>query len=296
VSSSTSAACLVAPGSSERMLAKAREIDAGEIVIDLEDAVVPERKDEARELALAALAAGGFTAPAVSVRVNAPGTPWAHLDLIALGSAERRPDSVVIPKVQSAGDLAFVARLLDGTERATGREHPLPVQALVETASGVRALDQIAAATPRLVAIIVGYADLAVSLGRSPQGAADLDRWIAVQDAVLASARAAGLRAVDGPYLAIDDRDGLRASANRGAELGFDAKWAIHPAQLEIIAGAFIPGDEEVARAEAVLAALASASSAHGAISLNGEMLDEPVRLAALRTLARAGRGPERAR
>jgi len=296
VSSSTSAACLVVPGSSERMLAKAREIDAGEIVIDLEDAVVPERKDEARELALAALAAGGFRAPAVAVRVNAPGTPWAHLDLIALGTAERRPDSVVIPKAQSAGDLAFVARLLDGVEQAAGRRHPLPVQALVETAGGLRALDHIAAATARLVAIIVGYADLAVSLGRSPQGAADLDRWIAVQDAVLATARAAGLRAVDGPYLAIDDHDGLRASATRGAELGFDAKWAIHPVQLEIIAGAFIPDPQEVARAEAVLAALAGAGGAHGAVSLNGEMLDEPVRLAALRTLARAGRGAEPAR
>ena len=296
MSSSTSAACLVVPASSERMLAKAREIDAGEIVIDLEDAVVPERKDEARALALAALSTGGFRAAAIAVRANAPGTPWAHLDLITLGSAERRPDSVVIPKVQGAGDLAFVARLLDGVEHAAGRTQPLPVQALVESAAGLRALDQIAAATPRLTAIIVGYADLAVSLGRSPRGAADLDRWIAVQDAVVASARAAGLRAVDGPYLRIDDHDGLRASATRGAELGFDAKWAIHPAQIEILAGAFVPGPDEVARAEAVLAALAGAGGAHGAVSLNGEMLDEPVRLAALRTLHRAGRGPEPAR
>jgi citrate lyase subunit beta/citryl-CoA lyase len=223
--------------------------------------------------------------------VNAPGTPWAHEDLIAIGGADARPQSVVVPKVQGAGDLAFVDRLLDGVEAAAGHAEPLRVQALVETAKGLRALDEIASASLRLDAIVLGYADLGASLGRSRLGAADLDRWLAVQDAVLAAARAAGVQAIDGPQLAIDDEAGLEAAAVRAADLGFDGKWAIHPSQIAPLVAAFTPSPDEVARAEAVLAALdAAADSARGAVSLDGEMLDEAVRVAALGTLARAGR------
>jgi citrate lyase subunit beta / citryl-CoA lyase len=258
------------------MLEKARGIDVDEVVIDLEDAVVPDRKAEARADAVAALD-GGLVA---SVRVNAPGTPWAHDDLVALARAERPPRSVVVPKVHSAGDLAVVDRVLDGTA--------LRVQALIESAKALRALDEIAAASPRLDALILGYADLGVSLGRSRS--APPDRWLAVQDAVLTAARAAGLQAIDGPLLTIDDLDALRGSAAWAAELGFDGKWAIHPSQIAPITAAFTPTGEEVARARAVLAALAEAAAdGRGAVSLDGEMLDEPVRLAAERVVARAG-------
>jgi citrate lyase subunit beta/citryl-CoA lyase len=281
---------LVVPGSSERMLAKARGIDADEIVIDLEDAVVPERKSEALTDALSVLEAGGFTAPSVAVRVNAARTPWAHHELIALAAVSPVPQSVVVPKVESAGDLEFVDRLLDGAERAAGRTTPLRVQALIETATGIANLQDIVTATSRLDALVLGYADLAVSLGRSRAGAARLDSWLAAQDAVLVAARSAGLRAIDGPFLAIDDGDGLLAAATRAAELGFDGKWAIHPSQLEPLVHAFTPSPDEVAHAQSVLDALKSAAAGGaGALSLNGEMIDEPVRLAAQRTLARAG-------
>jgi citrate lyase subunit beta/citryl-CoA lyase len=283
-------ASLVVPAGEPRRLAKARAIAVDEVVLDLEDAVRPEHKDEARAAALEALAAGGFAAGAVSVRVNAPGSAWAHADLIALGAAERPPASVVVPKVESAGDLAFVDRLLDGVERAAGRETPLRVQALVETARGLRAVDEIAAGSPRLDAIVLGYADLAASLGRTRAGASDLDRWLAVQDRVLTAARAAGVQAIDGPFLSIDDPNGLRAASERAAALGFDGKWAIHPAQLEAVEDAFTPAAEEVERARSVVAALEAAG--RGAVALDGEMLDEAVRLAAARTLARAGEGP----
>jgi citrate lyase subunit beta/citryl-CoA lyase len=275
------------------MLEKARGVDADEVVIDLEDAVVPERKSEALLEVLDALAhEGGFAAGTLAVRVNAPGTPWAHEDLATLGGAQQRPDSVVVPKVEGAGDLAFVDRLLEGVERAVGHAQPLRVQALVETARGVRALDEIAGCSARLDAIVLGYADLGASLGRSRAGAADLDLWLAVQDALLVAARAAGLQAIDGPFLAIDDEAGLQAAAARAADLGFDGKWAIHPAQLDTLTAAFTPTEEDVAHAEGVLAALreAEAGTAAGAVALDGEMLDEAVRLAALRTLARAGR------
>jgi citrate lyase subunit beta/citryl-CoA lyase len=282
---------LVVPGSSERMLAKARDLDVDELVIDLEDAVVPERKAEALRAVLAALNdPTPFTAPRVLVRVNAIGSEYAHTELIALAGPEAL-DGIVVPKVESAGDLAFVDRLLDGAERAAGRELPLLVHALIETAQGIGELNAIAAESDRLEALILGYADLSASLGRSRAGIADLDRWLAIQDTVLVVARSAGLLAIDGPYLNIDDADGLAASAQRAADLGYDGKWAIHPSQLEPVQARFMPGQEEIAHAEAVLARLAEAAQAGGgATTLNGEMLDEPVRLAAVRTLARAGR------
>jgi citrate lyase subunit beta/citryl-CoA lyase len=281
---------LVVPGSSERMLAKASALDADEIVIDLEDAVVAERKRDALAAAVAAVDSGPFQAATLAVRVNAPGTPWAHEELIALAATSRTQLSVVVPKVECAGDLAFVDRLLDGAELAAGRGVPLRVQALIETARGIVHLKEIVGASARLEALVLGYADLGASVGRSRAGAARLDGWIAAQDAVLMAARSAGLLAVDGPFLAIDDGDGLLAAANRAAELGFDGKWAIHPTQLGVIKGAFMPSEDEIAHARSVVEALGSALGAgDGALSLDGEMVDEPVRLAALRTLARAG-------
>jgi citrate lyase subunit beta / citryl-CoA lyase len=310
---------LVVPGSSERMLAKARGIDADEVVIDLEDAVIPERKPEALEAVLDALAGEPFRASKVSVRINAVDSPWAHRELIALATAPGWLHGVIVPKVESPGDLEFVDRLLTGAELAAGLnlpaaradpEHhasppgaerhappadpelraPLEIQALIETARGLQALRAITAATPRLWAVILGYADLSVSLGRSPAGRDDLDRWLAVQDAVLVAARAAGVRAIDGPHLRIEDEAGLRVAARRASELGFDGKWAIHPSQLQTIRAAFAPTAEEIEHARAVLEALArAAAEGGGAVALGGEMLDEPVRLAAVRTLARAG-------
>jgi citrate lyase subunit beta/citryl-CoA lyase len=254
------------------MLAKARGIDAGEIVIDLEDAVVPERKREALGMAVAALEQGGFKAAAVSVRINAPGTEWAQGEIDALAAAPGL-DSIVVPKVESREHLPGLATR---------------VQALIETAAGLENLREIASAAGTL---ILGYVDLAVSLGRSPAGARNLDLWLATQDAVLTAARAAGIRAVDGPFISIDDADGLNASARRAAELGFDAKWAIHPSQLEPIVRAFTPTADEIQHARAVIEALANADGA-GAVRVDGAMVDEPVRLAALRTLERAGVAP----
>ncbi len=286
---------LVVPGSSERMLAKARGIEVDELVIDLEDAVIPERKSAALAAVLQALDVAGFPAGRVLVRVNSIGSEWAHQELIAL-SAAAALTGVVVPKVQSAGDLAFVDRLLDGAELAAGRRQPLLVHALIETARGLSALDQIVAASPRLEALILGYADLSASLGRSRAAVADLDRWLAVQDTVLVAARSAGVRAIDGPHLGLRDAEGLVAAARRSADLGYDGKWAIHPSQLTAIAAEFTPSRAEVQRAESVLEALARAArDGGGAVALDGEMLDEPVRLAALRTLARAG-GSEPAR
>ena len=286
--------CLSVPGSSEKMLAKAPGLPADEIVVDLEDAVAAGVKDEARARVVAALGDDAWRDVAVSVRVNAPGTPWCHLDLAALGALASQPSAVVVPKVESAGDLAFVDRLLDGVEAAAGRARPVRVQALIETAAGLARVEEIAAASARLDALILGYADLAASLGRSAAGARDLDAWRPAQDRVLTAARAHGVQAIDGPYLGVAVDDGFTAAVARARDLGFDGKWAIHPSQLDALNEAFTPTREEVDAARAVVAALAAAErgTAAGAVALDGQMLDEAIRVAALRTLARAGEAP----
>jgi len=273
--------CLSVPGSSERKLGKAAGLAADEVVIDLEDAVAVAAKDEARAATVAALSS--WRGGGVAVRVNAPGTPWCHLDIAALGGLAQLPASIVVPKVQSAGDLNFVDRLLDGVEAGSGRREPLRVQALIETAAGLARVQEIAAASPRLDALILGYADLAASLG----GTRDLDAWLPAQHAIVVAARAHGLQAIDGPYLGVAPDDGFHAAAARARDLGFDGKWAIHPSQVEALNAAFTPDAGEVERARAIVAALDDAEE--GAVQLDGEMLDEAVRAAALRVLARAG-------
>jgi citrate lyase subunit beta / citryl-CoA lyase len=274
------------------MLEKAAAAGADELVLDLEDAVAPAEKEEARQglmPLLEGIAAGGS---AIAVRVNQPRSEWCHRDVEALAGAGPALGSIVLPKVESAGDLAFAERLLDGAEAAARRQRPLRVQALIETAAGLSRIDEIAASSPRLESLILGYADLAASLGRSALAGEDADSWRGAQERVLLAARAHGLQAIDGPFFALEDADGLRRAAARTAAAGFDGKWAIHPKQLQTITAAFTPSAEEVAQAEAVLEALAEAEAeGAGAVSLEGRMVDEAMAAAARRLLARAGRG-----
>lgn len=284
--------CLSVPGSSASMLAKAPTRGADEVIIDLEDAVAVSAKDEARATVAEALAEPQYEGVRTAVRVNAPRTPWCHLDVIAMASLERRPASLIVPKVESADDLAFVDRLLDGVEASAGLDRPpLRVQALIETAAGVAQLDEIAGASARLDSLILGYADLSASLGRAAGARAELDSWRAIQDLVLVAARAHGVLAIDGPYLGIKLDEGFTAAAARARDMGFDGKWAIHPAQVAALNELFTPSEDEVEHARAVIAALEAAeqTGGAGAVALDGQMLDEAVRVAALRVLARAG-------
>jgi citrate lyase subunit beta/citryl-CoA lyase len=274
--------CLAVPGSSERKLTKAAGLGADEIVIDLEDAVLPDAKDAARDATITALGAWSSSSIA-TVRVNAPGTPWCHVDLARLGGLAEQPVSVVVPKVEGPDDLAFVDRLLDGVEAASGRAVGLRVQALIETASGLAQVGEIAAASERLDGLVLGYADLGASLG----GERGLDAWLPAQHAVVTAARAAGVQAIDGPFLGVDVDKAFAAAVDRARELGFDGKWAIHPRQVDALNEAFTPTSEEVERARAVLAALERAEQ--GAVALDGQMLDEAVAVSARRVLARAG-------
>jgi len=277
----------VVPAAPAVKLAKGRGLDADEIVIDLEDAVVPAAKDEAREAVARALAED-FAAPSVAVRVNAIGTPWCHRDLAAVAASGREDVAVVLPKVEHPHDLAFADRLLDGAEAAAGREAPVRLLALIETAAGLQTVAEIACASARLDGLIVGYADLAASLGR-PDGTAPAG-WRFAQDAVLVAARAAGIQAIDGPHLAVRDDDPFRAEVAHARALGFDGKWAIHPVQLEALRTAFTPTEAELREARETLAALErAAEQGAGAVAADGRMLDEALAVSARRVLARAG-------
>jgi citrate lyase subunit beta / citryl-CoA lyase len=152
--------CLSVPGSSAAMLAKAPSRGADEIVIDLEDAVAVSAKDGARATVVAALAEPQWAGVRTSVRVNAPRTPWCHLDVMAVAQLPDAPGTIVVPKVESPADLAFMDRLLDGAEAAARRTVPLGVQALIETAAGVANAAAIAGSSPRLAGLVLGYADL----------------------------------------------------------------------------------------------------------------------------------------
>jgi citrate lyase subunit beta/citryl-CoA lyase len=275
--------CLSVPARPARKLEKAPELAADEIVIDLEDSVAPADKPEARAAVVEVLRDSRWVAPTVSVRVNGIGTPWFDEDLAEIAGADGHLDSVVVPKVEAAADLEHCERILAAAER----RGPVGLQALIESAAGLQAAGAIARSSQRLEALILGPADMSVSLGfPSP---AEGPRWDFVRGMLLVAARAAGLQAIDGPFLQISDAQGLRESAARAREFGFDGKWAVHPAQVDPLDAAFSPTPEELSRAEAILAALERGDGS-GAVLLDGEMVDEASRKRAHRILARAGR------
>jgi citrate lyase subunit beta / citryl-CoA lyase len=271
------------------MLAKASGLLADEVVIDLEDAVATSGKDKARGEVVSALAGGQLDGRTVAVRVNGLDTPWCHRDILALadGPAAGAVRSLVIPKVQAPEDIAWVARLLDLVGAGA---RAIRLQALIETAAGLRRAGDIGQAGPRLEALILGYADLRASLARPADAEEPPDRWSFAQETVLVAARAAGLQAIDGPHLRVGDAAGLRAWAAHVRALGYDGKWAIHPSQLDALNAIFSPTPEEVERALAIVAALeeADANAGRGAVMFDGEMIDEALRKQALQVVARA--------
>ncbi|MGZ8666498.1 MAG: HpcH/HpaI aldolase/citrate lyase family protein [Solirubrobacterales bacterium] len=267
--------CLSVPARPARKLEKARGLGADEIILDLEDSVPPDLKPEARDAVAAALAEDGWLSPSISVRINGPATPWHEDDLRAIGTAPRLA-SVIVPKVEDAADLGTAEELLGGSAG---------IQALIESAQGLQRVDEVSSAGGRLETLILGPADMSVSLGfPSPE---EGSRWDFVRGAILVAARAAGLQAIDGPFLQIADLDGLRASAQRARGLGFDGKWALHPDQIEPLNEAFSPSAEEIEQARAITEALRD-SPASGAVMLNGEMIDAASRKRAELVLARA--------
>jgi len=279
------------------MIDKAKGLSADEVFLDLEDAVAPAAKEQARTLVAQALTASDWTAPLLGVRVNDWTTPWTHADLIevvsAVGAAGTRLDVIVLPKVSDASHVQALDLLLTQLETI----HGLPVgqigvDAQIEDARGLMNINAIAAA-PRIQALVLGPADLMASLntrtlevGEQPEGYTEGDAYHHVLMTILVAARAHGVAAVDGPYLKVRDVEAFRRVAGRSAALGFDGKWVLHPDQIAAGNEIFSPRQSEYDHAELILEAYAwhtsHAGGARGAVMLGDEMLDEASRKMAL--------------
>jgi citrate lyase subunit beta / citryl-CoA lyase len=221
----------------------------------------------------------------VAVRVNGVDTEWCYRDIVeVVESAGDKLDVLIVPKVDSAGDVHFVDRLLSQIEMALGWPiGGIGLEVLIESPSGVQHVDDIAQAAERMQALILGPGDLSASLGMGQLTIGALDHayggdvWHYASMRLLVAARATGLLAIDGPYAALDDLEGLERSAQRSAALGFDGKWVIHPRQIETVNRVFSPVPDVVARARGILAAYreATENDARGAVRYQGEMIDE---------------------
>nr|WP_202422407.1 CoA ester lyase [Gordonia sp. SID5947] len=269
---------MVAPASDDRKARKALASSADEVILDLEDAVTPENKNAARAAAADLVAEFGGDR-LVSIRINAFGTDWVDADLSACAEMGPSLASAVLPKAESAAQLADADRLLG--------DSPTRLQILVETLIGIRDIADICTGTERLDAVIIGYADLAAALGRS--SSAPQIVWHPVQETVLTAARAAGVSVIDGPHLTIADDDAFQNAKTWVRDLGFDGTWVIHPAQIDTAQAIFTPDPDVVADARRVLAALDEAAArGDGAAALDGRMLDEALAVSARRVIAKA--------
>jgi citrate lyase subunit beta / citryl-CoA lyase len=291
--------CHAVPGSSERFLAKAPSLGADEVFLDLEDAVAEGEKARARELVIAALRETDFGSKTLVVRVNGTDTPHYYRDLIdVVEQAGDRLAAVMLPKVRTTGDVEMTDKLLTQIELATGLEPGrIGIEAQIEDATGLLACEAIAAASPRMETLIFGPGDYSAAvgipittIGGTPAHYPG-DHLNYVYTRLVVAARAAGIQAIDGPYGAIEDDDGLRARARLARALGIDGKWTIHPRQIEIVNEVFTPTRAEWERAEALLEAYRRATEEHGrgAVVFEGEMIDEANRKMSER-LAQAGR------
>lgn len=255
---------LYLPASNPRAIAKAREIPADAVFLDLEDAVAPEMKAAARAAAREAVREG-FPGKLVAIRCNHHRSEWGEADWAV--AAEAAPDAILAPKIASAADVAACARLL---ERAPERTR---LWVMIETAQAVLNLREIAAAEGRLQAVIAGTNDLALDLRcRSTPDRAPMLPALAL---TVAAARAYGLWAFDGVFNDFSDAEGFEAECRQGLDFGFDGKTLIHPSQVEPCNRTFSPSAEQLAWARTIVAAFEAPEAAgKGAISLNGKMIE----------------------
>ena len=291
--------CHVVPGSSPQFLAKAPGLDADQLIFDLEDAVAPGEKERARALVVDTLCTVDLAGKTRSVRVNATDSPHCYRDVIAIAEgAGDRLDTVVLPKARGTGDVAMLDLLLGQIELATGRDPgSIGIEVQIEDAQGLVACEAIAAASPRMEALHFGPGDFSASIGiptttvgGTPEGYPG-DHLNHVFLRIVVAARAAGVQAIDGPYGDLRDADGLRSRARLARALGYDGKWTIHPGQIATVNEVFTPTEQELARAEALLAAYerATGDEGRGAALFEGEMVDEASRKMAERVV-RSGR------
>jgi malyl-CoA/(S)-citramalyl-CoA lyase len=291
---------LAVPGTNIRAMEKAATLGADLVFLDLEDAVAPDDKEQARTNVIEALGAHDWSHTAISVRINGLDTHWCYRDVVDVVEARGDVlDTILVPKVGAPSDVEFVATLLDQIEQRNGWEPGrIGIHVLIETARGMANVEAIARARPdRLEAMVFGVADYAASVqarttnigGANPDYAVLTDRptdggprethwgdqWHFGISRMVAACRAEGLRPIDGPFGDINDPDGYRSAARRAAALGCEGKWAIHPSQIELANEVFTPAPAEVERAERILQAMEDAAKeGKGAVSLDGRLID----------------------
>jgi len=262
---------MVTPASSVKLVRKALEVNCDSLIIDLEDAVAPSHKAQAREVIREALADSAPRSKEVGVRVNGLDTAWLLDDIFALQGV--CIDSVVFPKIHSVADVHAADALLRQLDLRQARAG-LTLQILIESARGLERVREIATASARCRTLIFGAGDYMADTGVAFDSRS---LWYA-RARVAAAAAAAGLQALDHVHPDIKALDALRIEAREARDLGFSGKWAIHPAQVSVINEAFNPSAAEIERARRVIEAYQAAKDAGtGAIMLDGAMVDEAV-------------------
>ena len=289
---------LAVPGSNVRMLEKAPALGADVVMLDLEDSVAPDDKEQARLNVIDALREQDWARGSVSVRINGLDTHWCYRDVVdVVEQAGEDLDAIVIPKVSGAGDVHLVATLLTQIEEGVGLERKVGITVLIETAIGMVNVDEIATACPdRMEAMIFGVADYAASIQSHTASIGGVDpnysvltdpidgsereshwgnQWHYPLSRIAVTCRAHGLRPIDGPFGDFTDPEGYLAAARRAAVLGYEGKWAIHPSQVELANEVFTPAPRLVERTRRIIEAMRDAAAeGKGAVSLDGRLID----------------------
>ena len=285
------------PGSNPKFLEKAAASDADVVFLDLEDAVAPDDKVQARKNVVEALNDLDWSGKAISVRINGLDTHFMYQDVIdIIEKAPGKLDLIMIPKVGTVSDVYALDMLVSQVEMAKGIEKRIGFELIIETALGMANVNEIAAASPRNESLHFGVADYAASTkarttvigGPNPMyhvltdpddaGNREVhwgDMWHYAVARMVVAARANGLRPIDGPFGDFSDPDGYMAQANRSSVLGCEGKWAIHPSQIELANGLFTPSEKEITQAKRILEAMEQAAKdGLGAVSLDGRLID----------------------
>jgi citrate lyase subunit beta / citryl-CoA lyase len=273
---------LSTPGSNEKMIEKALGTAADVVFLDLEDAVAPNQKADARGKVIEALRTLDWGRKTRAIRMNNIETEYAYQDVIeVVEKAGEHLDLIIIPKVKAARDVFWVDTLLTQIETRLRRKKKIALEVLIEEVQALINVEEIARSSPRLEAIIFGPGDFSASQGvrmTTIGGSVTTypgDIWHYARSKIVVAARAAGIDAIDGPYADFRNPDGYREEAIRSVTMGFTGKWAIHPSQIEVANEVYSPTKEEVERARRLEAAYAKAEAEGlGAVTFEGVMID----------------------
>jgi malyl-CoA/(S)-citramalyl-CoA lyase len=282
---------LFGPGSRPAIFEKMATSAADVINLDLEDSVAPSDKDTARKNVIEAIQDINWGNKTLSVRINGLDTPYWYRDVIdLLENAGSRIDQIMVPKVGCAADIYAVDALVTAIEIAKNRKKLIDFEVIIESAAGISHVEEIAAASPRMVAMSLGAADFAASMGMQTTGIGGTQKnyymiyedqkhwsypWHWAQAAIVAACRTNGVLPVDGPFGDFSDNEGFRAQSYRSATLGMVGKWAIHPKQVIIANEVFTPSNEAVVEAREILSAMEIAKeNGEGATVYRGRLVD----------------------